>query len=145
MREPTQVNIKGIKCDATGCGYKDMSAEFGDGKKWLGVKCPLCSAPLLTRRDYNAIRVVMWVSRVANKIFGKVPNDSKLTHVPLALKGDGTITVGEAYEQEEFCVNCCMCVRHCQCGENDFDPTTEDIADWKCDACEREKKEASCQ
>ncbi len=140
MREPTQVNIYGIKCDAPGCGYTNMNAEFGNGKKWLNVPCPRCGAPLLTRRDYNAIRIVLWLSRLVNKVFGKVPNNSKLTHVPLTLKGDGTVDIGEAYEQDEFCVECGMCVMHCLCSDDDFNPTTEDIKGWKCAACERAKE-----
>lgn len=101
MKNPTQVTIKGIKCDAAGCDYKDMDAEFGDGRKWLGVACPSCGAPLLTRKDYLVVKLILGLSKLMNAFIGKVPDDSKLVRVPLTLRGDGTVSVGEDANKKE--------------------------------------------
>lgn len=96
MKNPTQVILKGIKCDAAGCGYSDMDAEFGDGRKWLGVPCPECGAPLLTEEDLDAIELILGMSELVNKAVGKVPDDEEFVHVPLTLRGDGTVSVDDA-------------------------------------------------
>ncbi len=37
--------------------------------------------------------------------------------------------------QEEFCTECGNCVTHCECDDDMFSPTDEDVEGWVCEVC----------
>ncbi|MEO1035248.1 MAG: hypothetical protein AAFX44_06770 [Pseudomonadota bacterium] len=76
------LDVHGLKCDAEGCGYADMSVPFEDYLKHLEAPCPKCGAPLLTVEDMIATLHVI-------KALRDVPRGAK-PDIGLAVKLDGT-------------------------------------------------------
>lgn len=51
------IRIKGVQCDAAGCGYRDDEAPH-EGEAWgdyVNLPCPWCGAALLTADDMAAM------------------------------------------------------------------------------------------
>lgn len=47
------INIGGLKCDNSQCGWSDMTIKFEEYKKYLNSSCPKCGENILTEDDYN--------------------------------------------------------------------------------------------
>lgn len=56
MKPAVELRIKGIKCDAPGCNYRDDSVEFSEA--FLDKPCPQCGASLLTEEDLAFIKAL---------------------------------------------------------------------------------------
>ena len=46
--------IKGIKCDAAGCGWRDDSVTSETLEDWRNRPCPMCGSNLLTDADWRS-------------------------------------------------------------------------------------------
>jgi hypothetical protein len=57
----------GIKCDNPKCNYADETVKIEDYKKWLNKPCPCCGSSLLTKADYNNVRLLVWLANTINK------------------------------------------------------------------------------
>ena len=61
------LGIEGIKCDAEGCDYEDMSIAWGTtpeeilavNDEYLNKPCPKCGASLLTPEDHAVIKMMV--------------------------------------------------------------------------------------
>jgi hypothetical protein len=58
--------VSGIKCDVPGCTFLDTTIKVKEYKDWLNKPCPLCGAPLLTEKDYQAVKWIQFVERFFN-------------------------------------------------------------------------------
>lgn len=65
----TSIDIKGIKCDREGCGYRDDSVKFKEYKKWVNKPCPKCGMNLLTRKEFLLCKFLVITIKIANKLF----------------------------------------------------------------------------
>lgn len=86
----------GIKCDAPGCGWSDMSVEMDMrdyGKAWLNAPCPECGSNLYTEADYKLVKRLKRSERVINGLFGwvmwLVPKDKQGMVDGMSLNSDG--------------------------------------------------------
>jgi hypothetical protein len=88
------VTIKGIKCDAPNCDYRDDDAPGNeDISAFLNRPCPKCGAPLLTEADLAAIRLVQFTSHAINVEFGESSDDARYIELldPEGMDGTGKI------------------------------------------------------
>lgn len=100
---------QGIKCDAKGCGWSDMSVQFDAktlGREWLGVPCPKCGSNLYTEADYKLMRKLKRTEKVINGLFGWIvwftPKDKRrwANDDPLTLNSDGRGVITEAHYKD---------------------------------------------
>jgi hypothetical protein len=54
VRDAIKMTIRGLKCDAPGCDYRDDTVEFANYKAYINKPCPKCGANLLTEADAKA-------------------------------------------------------------------------------------------
>lgn len=54
---PIRVEVGGIKCDAAGCGWSDMTVKRKDYPRWRNASCPSCGANVLSDADWKAMRI----------------------------------------------------------------------------------------
>lgn len=91
MSEPfIKLAIRGIKCDAPGCDYRDDDADFSRADEYLSTPCPKCGAPLLTMADLQALRSMSTVVALLNEAYGPVEEWARL-RVPMEMDGSGVI------------------------------------------------------
>ncbi len=64
------LTVRGIKCDAAGCGWKDDSVQLEDYADWLGRPCPVCSANVLTRESLDTLIRCIKAAKVINRVYG---------------------------------------------------------------------------
>lgn len=86
-------DIRGIKCDAKGCGWRDDLAEF-DPDKYLNAPCPSCGSNLFTPADYKAMKRMFRVASLINKIaapFIRKSKDKRKIAIPCNMDGSGKI------------------------------------------------------
>jgi hypothetical protein len=76
------MKIFGLKCDAAGCDYQDMSITRDMYEACINLPCPTCGAPLLTQADYDAILQLEKVEK--NPLFSMMGID-----VNVSLDGTG--------------------------------------------------------
>lgn len=78
-------NIKGIKCDAMGCGWSNMDVEWDDidatTAEWLNKPCPKCGANLLTEEDVESTKKMFVVLEIMEKVSKEIglDNDEETT------------------------------------------------------------------
>lgn len=96
MKDPVVLHIRGIRCDAPGCGWKDMSADISkDLASWLDRKCPQCGAPLLTVEDYAAVQAAIAAAALINMESGPIPDDKETVFMPIEMDGTGKLEFKE--------------------------------------------------
>lgn len=94
--------IRGLKCDAPSCGYRDDSIEMSEYESYIDAPCPLCGASLLTREDFELVDVVIQLTseieqmvKESEERFPAGDEDSKsLLKVNFSMNGTGKLGVG---------------------------------------------------
>ncbi|MDP4087622.1 MAG: hypothetical protein Q8934_23955 [Bacillota bacterium] len=86
MTNPVDLNIYGIKCDS--CDFNDMSVKVEEYSEWVNKPCPKCGANLLTEDDYNNVKMLMEIAKLANSILPS--NESNKERVSMEVKMNGT-------------------------------------------------------
>lgn len=88
------IQAHGIKCDAPGCGWNDMTVPF-DKDTFHNKPCPRCNASLLTDADYKAIARAETLAALLNSLLRPfswlLPH--RRTTVTIRMDGSGRITV----------------------------------------------------
>ena len=86
--------VCGIKCDAPGCNYQDMTARLENYELYLDKPCPLCGGNLLTKKDYAATKAILAMTNYINEMIGEQPDlpDVKAKRIRIDMRGDGSIT-----------------------------------------------------
>ncbi len=103
MTETATVTASGIKCDAEGCDYKDMSVQPEDYVDWVNRPCPDCGANLLTEADFELVGIILEMTGVINDMFppGSFPDEPR-AKVEIKFDGSGIPKVGEMnFEERE--------------------------------------------
>ena len=63
-----EVNISGLKCDNTSCGYRNDDIEFKDYPAYINSKCPKCGEIWLTEKEYkDCLKIytaVSWINKI---------------------------------------------------------------------------------
>lgn len=92
--KPITLDIKGIKCDAPLCDYKDMTVAF-DMEKYHNAPCPKCGANLFTDADYKAMKKMLHRIKVINFIFSPFMHklDAKVHRFKMDMNGTGEVKV----------------------------------------------------
>ncbi len=97
MPKILDVSVDGLRCDAMGCGWRDMSIPRRDYPKWRNAPCPNCSANLLTDVDYAIVVRAERIAAVINKWFGWLAwfrRDKTLhTFATVDLNGTGQVAI----------------------------------------------------
>ena len=85
------LEIKGIKCDAEGCNYRDDTVNVDDYSEYLNTPCPVCGANLLTQEDFDTVARLFEMVDVLKGmgLSGKKVKDSK--KVKLNMNGTGNV------------------------------------------------------
>lgn len=87
--------VHGIKCDAKGCGWQDMTVPYSQYAAYLGRPCPKCRANLMTEADYKFARRMVRLTAVINFLFGwafgteKPREDQRRHSMDINLDGSG--------------------------------------------------------
>lgn len=84
-----QMNIKGIKCDASSCEYSDDDVKVEDYAAWLNKPCPQCGANLLTEADMKTVKIMLASAELVNALHGDAPDDSPTVIVDFKMDGSG--------------------------------------------------------
>lgn len=90
--EAVQPIIKGLKCDASGCDYRDDTVEFGDYDRYLDASCPLCGANLLTEKDLATTKAIYATAEWLNALIGPVKDATEMTTLSVNMDGSGLPT-----------------------------------------------------
>lgn len=90
--------IRGIKCDAVGCGYSDPSAE--DVRVYLNRPCPNCGANLLTEADLALLDAMIACVDWVNSIAGPAPDGAVRDRFRVNMDGSGVPAGIEALGEE---------------------------------------------
>jgi hypothetical protein len=89
MVQAIQCKIKGLKCDAEGCGYEDHDTRYEDYEKYVNAPCPKCGANLLTEADLAATKAIIAGADWLNQMVGDVPEGGKQINVRMDMDGSG--------------------------------------------------------
>jgi hypothetical protein len=87
--------IKGLSCDAPGCGYVDMTVPVEDYEKSIGKPCPDCGASLLTQEDYNTVMTMIELMEAMNEVLPERSREDNVVRINFKLDGTGIPTVVE--------------------------------------------------
>ncbi|MFE8701181.1 hypothetical protein ACFYKX_11300 [Cytobacillus sp. FJAT-54145] len=82
-----EVNVGGLKCDAPGCDFIDMSIKVEDYEQWVNAPCPKCGGNLLTEADFRNVKFLLKMAEMANKILPPRTQDPEAT---MSVKMNGT-------------------------------------------------------
>jgi hypothetical protein len=88
MANAIEYHIRGLKCDAAGCGYSDMDIKVEDYPKHLNTPCPKCGANLLTEADLKATQAMIAACDWFNSL-GVLPGSDPKTTVRMHMDGSG--------------------------------------------------------
>ena len=91
--KPVALQIKGLRCDAPGCGYEQdypTSQRFEDWASWLHAPCPRCGASLLTQADLDTMKIMLRITRILNFVLHPFTMFSKKKPVVFDLGMDGS-------------------------------------------------------
>lgn len=67
-------SIGGIKCDNPKCDYKDDTVKVEDYPGYVNRPCPLCGWNLLNKKDFLALKIIISLCNVINRIAKNVPD-----------------------------------------------------------------------
>lgn len=70
MSDAIRLTVRGLKCDAVGCDYRDEEAPHPGERyeDYLDAPCPQCGAPLLTLADLRAMHRIERRVRRFNRV-----------------------------------------------------------------------------
>ncbi len=96
MDSAAAVQITGLKCDADGCDYKDMTISFEDYEQYINAPCPECGANLLTEADYETVKVLTGIVNTLNEKYPP-PHDPNepIARFTVDFDGSGIPILGE--------------------------------------------------
>jgi len=57
--EDNLFDIRGLKCDTSGCNWSDMEIPYSEYKERVNSKCPECGSILLTEEEYMECKFLM--------------------------------------------------------------------------------------
>lgn len=89
--QAVEIEIGGIKCDATGCTFTDPSVALRDYEQWLDRPCPACGANLLTVEDYKLTLALVGIVASANAEAPVPPPGSKRMRITPVMNGSGEV------------------------------------------------------
>lgn len=74
-KPPLELRILGIKCDASGCDFRDETVQVAHYEQWLNKPCPKCGANLLTQADYDSVKLILKIEKFCSRpIIGIIGN-----------------------------------------------------------------------
>lgn len=76
--EAVTVNSGGLKCDTTGCDWRDPNISLTNFASYVDFPCPKCGASVLTQDDYEAVQMVMTLVHEISAIADALPTDELL-------------------------------------------------------------------
>ena len=85
-----EVEVHGLKCDAEGCDYEDLSITSEDYADYVNAPCPKCGANLLTPEDYFSFRALQDLADALNELPLLGGNEDIVT-MRAKMNGSGTI------------------------------------------------------
>ena len=88
MSKTLEYHVRGLKCDADGCGYADMDIRLEDYPHYLDKPCPECGASLLTEADLKATQAIIAACDWVNS-FGIQKGDGPKTTIRMHMDGSG--------------------------------------------------------
>lgn len=89
---PIRTEIVGVKCDARGCGWEDMTVPRSAYPAWRNAACPRCGSNVFTDADWKAMRRAEIAVGIVNTVlfWMKPPADHEPAHeTSLHFSGDG--------------------------------------------------------
>ena len=95
-----QHHIRGIKCDAEGCDYRDDSAELENYEEYLNKPCPECGANLLTEADMATVKMMIEMAEQVNSLLGDQVPSKDMATVNVDMDGSGGVTLGKIEKTE---------------------------------------------
>jgi len=99
MAKPAaKITIKGLKCDADGCGFIDPDAPCDESQ--VGRACPKCGASLLTDADMANVRLLQFVASALNAEVGPVADEAQYVMLHWRTDGSGNLKILKIEEEE---------------------------------------------
>lgn len=93
MEQAIQTEIYGIKCDTVDCDFREDTVKVEDYPEWLNKPCEKCGGNLLTQEDYDAVQMMLEITKMFNsKLPPRKPNE-KLAAVKVEMNGTGNINM----------------------------------------------------
>jgi hypothetical protein len=93
------IEVRGLKCDAEGCNYSDMSVNSEDYSEYVDAPCPDCGASLLTLEDYAAFLTLVEAINMVNELDLPVSEDDELIETRITMDGSGKVNWRSIYDQ----------------------------------------------
>lgn len=73
----------GIKCDASGCDYREEVVALDAYESYVDRPCPKCGASLLTPEDYAATTALLAIAEWANATLESTGGPKVKCHVEM--------------------------------------------------------------
>lgn len=89
MTKAIEYSIKGLKCDAAGCDYKDDETRLENYEQYLNAPCPKCGANLLTAADLVAVKAIIAGADRLNHMVGDVTGNGNHVNTRVDMDGSG--------------------------------------------------------
>lgn len=89
---PLKGQAVGLKCDAPGCGWSDMTIPRSEYPEYRNAPCPACGSNILTDADWKTLRRLERLVAVINVLFFwmKPPKEDEPHYeTTVDLHGDG--------------------------------------------------------
>jgi hypothetical protein len=97
MNQAVEMIVRGLKCDAPSCDYRDDTVKLADYEASIDRPCPTCGASLLTRADFEATKRLIAGVAVVNEIFAdlaeKAGPDAERERIAIEMNGTGSVTL----------------------------------------------------
>lgn len=103
MDSAAAVQISGLRCDANGCDYEDLTINVNDYGQYVNAPCPECGANLLTEVDYELVKVLAGIVDTLNEKYPPPHDPNKpIASFTINMDGSGIPILGELkWEGEE--------------------------------------------
>ena len=85
------LEVRGLKCDAEGCNYSDMSVDSENYSEYVDAPCPDCGASLLTPEDYAAFLAIVEAVNMVNELDLPASEDDEVIEARIKMDGSGKV------------------------------------------------------
>jgi len=68
-----------------------MSVQFEDYEQWLNKPCPDCGCNLLTKQDYDTVKVLIDLTAIVNEEVSGVAEGEQLLKMSVEFNGTGSV------------------------------------------------------